>query len=279
MVAYFGASPADFAAALTRMPPVYAFEDGTTLYGHDVARASAPPSPEANVQWTRFGVSKGAYVTVASGIGASASTGRGRGTAYVLSNAVAAAGGAQRLMLFRSSNLDWGAVDEKTLSIDAASQQMTLSEGSQRLASTGYAAHSGLSATEEGVQPAHLSASFVDFLDERITPSRWARTTAARSRRRPSASGRRGSAERRRALLGRRGRRRVRQEARPEDRRRRRPETLFLKLYDVNDDTKFSVSGTGHVFCKTIGHVSDERLKQQIAVEDTCLDASRTSSA
>ena len=154
------------------------FEDGLELYGKtwdNIEKIS--PVAEVGTQWTRAGVGKGAYLAVCCGWG-DPMTGPGRGTAFVLQNEVSAAGGDQRLVLFRSANLDWNAVDERSIRIDADTQKLELKENGElttdpnqttkaELNQTIYSSYKTLQ-DEDGFQPVHMSSGFVNYLNTKI---------------------------------------------------------------------------------------------------------------
>ncbi|MAR05627.1 MAG: hypothetical protein CL862_00775 [Cyanobium sp. NAT70] len=282
LVAFYGAgenAPAAHAASATRTPTAYPFEDGVTLYGLDVARSNTRPAPAQGVQWTRRGASKGSYLTISGGVGADAQTGLGRGRAYVLSRAVPATGGEALLMLFRSSNVDWSAVDDRTLAIDSATQQMVLAEGSQRLASTGYAGYSMLSADERGVQPAHMAGSFVEYLEEKILKVALGEEQSGEGALISEASFANATIHESLSVGG---------DFQVMDgavtgkslnldigaHTDANADTKFLNL-GTSSDSVFSVSGAGHVSAKKVTVTSDCRLKRNIAIEagDGCLAA------
>ena len=228
------------------------------------------------MQWARLGVKQGAYLTVTLGIAT-----KGRGMAFVLSTAVPASGGvAQQLMLFRSANADWGTVDDRTIAIDSATQRLELAEGSHRLDQTGYAEYSGISSIERGLQPGHMSASFVEYLESKIlrvalgeeqsgegaliSQATFANATIHDAL---SVGGEGGfSAHADGGVLGKTLN--LNMGGVPE------ADTKYLKLFGgPSNATVFSVSGAGHIAAKKVTVTSDCRLKRNIAIEDggTCM--------
>ena len=82
------------------------------------------------------------------------------------------------MVLFRSANLDWNAVDERSIRIDADTQKLELKENSElttdpdqstkaELNQTIYSSYKTLQ-DEDGFQPVHMSSVFVNYLNTKI---------------------------------------------------------------------------------------------------------------
>lgn len=117
-------------------------------------------------------ISQGSYLAIADGFGPSK---LGRALAFVLADEATVASPAQELLLFRSSNFGWSdGVDGTTIAVDSMRNTLQLQSGdAQYLAATmtggaGYTYTTTPSTTTLGVQPAHMSTSFVEYLNQKI---------------------------------------------------------------------------------------------------------------